>query len=172
MNTNRRAFLGTMGAGLLSPRLLAAQTAPPAGGGGQKIPVRKAKTTPLFKSPEGYPNAIAATADGLWIAEQKTDNAHLVDWNGKVLKTVKTESKNTSGMGVGGGYIWMGANAAPRETRVVSSSMPQSGQRVAKRSVPQIRLRGAWLERIGFVRGARFLVLVEQGQILLAIISS
>src|SRR5262245_66676929 len=91
MKTNRRAFLGTMGAGLLSPRLLAAQSAPAATGGAQKIPVRKAKTTPLFKSPEGYPNAIAATADGLWIAEQKTDNAHLVDWNGKLLKTVKTE---------------------------------------------------------------------------------
>lgn len=61
---------------------------------------------------------------------------------------------------------------APRETRVVSSSMQQSGQRVAKRRVPQIRLRGAWLERIGFVRGAHFLVLVERGQILLAVTSS
>ena len=61
---------------------------------------------------------------------------------------------------------------APREMRVVSSSMQQSGQRVAKRGVPQIRLRGAWLERIGFARGARFLVLVEPGQILLALITS
>ena len=51
--------------------------------------------------------------EGLWIGEQKTDNAHLVDWSGKLLKTVKTESKNTSGMGVGGGFVWMGANAAP-----------------------------------------------------------
>src|SRR5438270_54778 len=86
-------------------------------GGGtsaQKIPTRKAKTTPLFKSPEGYPNAITATADGLWIGEQRTDNAHLVDWNGKVLKTVKTESKNTSGMAIGEGFVWMGANAAPQ----------------------------------------------------------
>jgi len=114
MKTNRRAFIGSLGAGLVSSRLVRAQTAQGASGGAQKIPVRKAKTTPLFKSPEGYPNAIAATADGLWIAEQKTDNAHLVDWNGKLLKTVKTESKNTSGMGVGGGFIWMGANAAPQ----------------------------------------------------------
>src|SRR5207248_4638672 len=35
------------------------------------------------------------------------------DLKGKLLKTVKTESKNTSGMGIGGGFIWMGANAAP-----------------------------------------------------------
>ena len=114
METNRRAFLGSLGAGLLSSRVAGAQSAQGASGGPPRIPTRKAKTTPLFKSPEGYPNAITATADGLWIAEQKTDNAHLVDWNGKVMKTVKTESKNTSGMGVGDGCIWMGANAAPQ----------------------------------------------------------
>ena len=119
--TTRRAFLGILGAGLAAaPRSLAQppgqRGAAPAGEGrGQsEVPVRKVKTTPLFKSPEGYPNAIAVAPDGLWIAEQKTDNAHLVDWNGKVLKTVKTESKNTSGMGFGGGYIWMAANAAPQ----------------------------------------------------------
>src|SRR6202035_3235911 len=84
------------------------------GGGGESAPpARRVKTTPLFKTPEGYPNAIAVAPDGLWIAEQKSNNAHLVDWNGKVLKTVKTESKNTSGMGYGDGCIWMGANAAP-----------------------------------------------------------
>ena len=107
----RRTFLASAGIALLGARFARAQTAqPPAR---PTIPTRKVKTTVLFKSPEGYPNAISATQDGLWIAEQKSDNAHLVDWNGKPLKTVKTESKNTSGMGVGGGYIWMGANAAP-----------------------------------------------------------
>lgn len=123
--TTRRTFLGVLGAGVVGARTLDAPVPagqPPAGQRGaasgegrgeQDVPVRKVKTTPLFKSPEGYPNAISVAPEGLWIAEQKTDNAHLVDWNGKVLKTVKTESKNTSGMGYGGGYIWMGANAAP-----------------------------------------------------------
>jgi streptogramin lyase len=91
---------------------------------------RKAKTTKLFKSPDGFPNAIAATPEGLWIGEQKesgqgainyhlpepqdlTEHAWLVDWNGKVLKTVATQSRNTSGMAVGGGYVWMCANSAP-----------------------------------------------------------
>src|SRR5215471_19756263 len=98
----------------------------------QKPPVssRRAKTRKLFKSPDGYPNAIAATPEGLWIGEQKesgpqatayhlpepkslTENAWLVDWDGKVLKTVTTPSRNTSGMAVGGGYVWMVANAPP-----------------------------------------------------------
>ena len=96
----------------------------------KKPPSRKAKTTKLFKSPPGFPNGIAVTPEGLWIAEQKMSGAQaveyhlpepkslteacwLVDWNGKLLKTVHTESRNTSGMAVGGGYVWMVANAPP-----------------------------------------------------------
>src|SRR5438128_749117 len=99
----RRTFLASAGIALLRARFARAQTAqPPAR---PTIPTRKVKTTVLFKSPEGYPNAISATQDGLWIAEQKSDNAHLVDWNGKPLKTVKTESKNTSGVWAGAGLL-------------------------------------------------------------------
>lgn len=63
---------------------------------------------------------------------------------------------------------------APREMRVVSSSSQQvRGRRAEKRMIPQIRLTGVWLEDIGFVRGANFIVLVEgRGQILLAIVQS
>ncbi|MBN8732437.1 MAG: hypothetical protein J0L64_17980 [Acidobacteria bacterium] len=97
---------------------------------GSRPKPRKAKTTKLFKCPSGFPNGLAVTPQGLWIGEQKlagaqakaynlpeptdlTEHAWLVDWNGKVLKTVKTPSRNTSGMAVGGGYVWMVANAAP-----------------------------------------------------------
>src|SRR5262247_1598454 len=146
----RRAFIGTLGGGLLSTRLVHAQGAQSAGAGQQKIPVRKAKTTPLFKSPEGYPNAIAATADGLWIAEQKTDNAHLVDWNGKLLKSVKTESKNTSGMGVGGGFIWMGANAAPQG--IFQTDM--NGKTISHRQIP---LGGGGCHGVEYVNGKLFI---------------
>src|SRR4030095_13437597 len=99
-------------------------------GGNRRVPSRMAKTTKLFKSPPGYPNGIAVTPEGLWIAEQKvsgaqaaayhlpepeslTECAWLVDWNGKLLKTVTTPSRNTSGMAVGGGHVWMGANSEP-----------------------------------------------------------
>jgi hypothetical protein len=37
----------------------------------RRAPSRMAKTTKLFKSPDGFPNAIAVTPEGLWIAEQK-----------------------------------------------------------------------------------------------------
>src|SRR6266567_7802 len=100
-------------------------------GGGRKVPARMAKTTKLFKSPPGFPNGLAVAPEGLWIGEQKMSGAQavtyhlpepkdlteacwLVDWNGKLLKTVKTPSRNTSGMAYGGGYIWMVANAPPQ----------------------------------------------------------
>src|SRR6187200_1612655 len=77
-----------------------------------------AKTTRMFKSPGVYPNALAVMTDGpggLWIGQQKVtaqnaqtynlpletnrdESAWLVDWNGKLVKTVETHSRNTSGM--------------------------------------------------------------------------
>src|SRR5450755_1398862 len=71
-------------------------------GGNRRGPSRMAKTTNLFKSPQGFPNGIAVTPEGLWIAEQKmsgaqaatyhltepkslSEEAWLVDWNGKLL---------------------------------------------------------------------------------------
>jgi hypothetical protein len=108
-----------------------ADTRKDAGQSNRRVPSRTAKTTKLFKSPQGFPNGIAVTPEGLWIAEQKlsgaqaatyhlpepkslTEDAWLVDWNGKLLKTVTTPSRNTSGMAVGGGYVWMVANAPPQ----------------------------------------------------------
>ncbi len=108
---------------------LAQQPAAPAMGG-HKIPHRQAKTTRLFKSPGLYPNALAVAPEGLWIGQQKLDAetaasfhkpvptdkneaAWLVDWNGKLLKTVITESRNTSGMAYGDGCVWMVANTDP-----------------------------------------------------------
>lgn len=120
------------GFGLIERRAAFAQQAAvaPPSAAARAIPVRKVKTTKLFRSPKGYPNAIAVTSEGLWIGEQKlsgeqaaqyhmaeprdlSEAAWLVDWNGKLLKTVKTPSRNTSGMAVGGGYVWMCANAPP-----------------------------------------------------------
>jgi hypothetical protein len=123
----KREFLAATavaGLGLATRRSTFAQ------GSGRTIPNRKAKTTKLFKSPQGFPNGLALAPEGLWIGEQKLsgalasqyhmpepksldENAWLVDWNGKLLKTVSTPSRNTSGMAFGGGYIWMVANAPP-----------------------------------------------------------
>jgi hypothetical protein len=69
-----------------------------------KVIHRQAKTTKLFKAPGSYPNALAASPQGLWIAQQKLEGAKavkehappqmgseevwLVDWSGRLLKTL------------------------------------------------------------------------------------
>jgi hypothetical protein len=135
--TKREFLTASLGTGLALAEATAAFSQQPAAAarrdGGQpnpRPPSRRVKTTKLFRSPEGFPNAIAVTPEGLWIGEQRlsgaqaatyhlpepkdlTEEAWLVDWNGKLLKTVKTGSRNTSGMAVGGGYVWMVANAPP-----------------------------------------------------------
>lgn len=149
-NINKREFLAvSIGAGLGLPgrsRALAQQGSAPSN---EQTPSRKAKTTKLFKSPPGFPNAIAVTPEGLWIGEQKlsgqhavqyhvpepkdlTEHAWLVDWNGKVLKTVATQSRNTSGMAVGGGYVWMCANEPPEGIFQVDLNSKQ----VSHRQIP------------------------------------
>ena len=107
MNTTRREIIGGLGIGVLGARLLSAQQRP------QAVPVRKGKIIKLFQTPEGFPNALAASPDGWWVGEQKTQHACLLDWKGKLLKTVRTESVNTSGIAYGEGSIFMCANAAP-----------------------------------------------------------
>jgi hypothetical protein len=127
MDMKRRDFL-TSGLGL-GANLALAQTqaqhldaAPPPAK--RELPHRKVTTKPLFKAPPGYPNAVAIAPEGLWVAEQKAQNygkdakrspeaCWLLDWNGKLLKTVLTESCNTSGMAYGDGCVWMGANGGP-----------------------------------------------------------
>ena len=128
MKLHKRDFLAGLGlgGGLMLRSAAAAEigadlgAAPPAKK--REIPHRKVTTRNLFKAPPGYPNGIAVAPEGLWIAEQKaqgygkTGKPHvpeacwLVDWNGKLLKTVMTPSSNTSGMAYGNGHIWMGAN--------------------------------------------------------------
>lgn len=99
---------------------------------GRDVVRRNVTTTPLFRSPSGFPNAMDIDPDGagLWVGEQKmsgqnaitydvpepddlSEAAWLLDWDGNLLKTVTTESRNTSGMAVGGGHVWMVANADP-----------------------------------------------------------
>jgi streptogramin lyase len=75
------------------------------------IPTRQAKVERLFKAPDIHPNALEAALDGLWIGDQVSERVFKVDWRtGKVLHEVQTESHNTSGLAIGGGYLWINAN--------------------------------------------------------------
>mgnify|MGYP001066684003 CR=1 len=94
----RRDFLGQLTAGVLA---------------GSDYPTRTAKVEPLWRSPDGHPNGLEAAGDGLWVGEQITDRAWLLDWKtGKPLVKFETQSSNTSGIACGGGYVWMAANGA------------------------------------------------------------
>ena len=82
------------------------------------IPRRKARTTELFLTPPCWPNAIAADPQGrgFWIQQQRHDKgvetAWLLDRKGKVLHSLVTECVDCSGMTVGNGFVWSGANGA------------------------------------------------------------
>lgn len=101
----RRQVLGLLAASALAAR---------------DYPVHRPDVELLWKSPDGHPNALEATQQGLWVGEQITDTAYLLDWEtGKVLRRVFTESSNSSGLAFGEGYLWMAANgrALRREPR-------------------------------------------------------
>ena len=144
---SKREFLA-IGAGLAAASALTQAQEAGGGRGGRgeaPVPNKTAKTTRLFKSPGMYPNGLAVSSEGLWVAQQKSattpadaansdrdEAAWLVDWNGKLLKTVVTHSRNTSGLAYGNGCVWMGANAAPYGVFQVD----MAGTEVSHRQIP------------------------------------
>jgi streptogramin lyase len=109
MKMRRREFIGATSAlvaGMAAPRVGAQE-----GGSKEKIPTRAAQVERLYKAPDLHPNALEAAADGLWIGDQVSEKVFKVDWKtGKVLLELQTESHNTSGLAIGAGYMWLGAN--------------------------------------------------------------
>jgi hypothetical protein len=109
----------------------------------KQVPHRKVTTRNLFKVSDGYPNGIAVAPEGVWVAEQKAQGygrsgkrvkeaAWLFDWNGKKLKTVLTDSSNTSGFAFGNGHVWMGANGGDEGIYEVDLD----GRLVSHRQIP------------------------------------
>jgi hypothetical protein len=115
MNINRRGFVG---AALAAGVATAQTTESPGSPHREEILSRKAKVVKVFKSPDEHPNALEATPNALWVGGQVSEIAYKVDWKThKVLHQVQTESHNTSGMAVGGGYLWMSANGGVSNRR-------------------------------------------------------
>ena len=157
----KRDFLAAgfgLGAGLAASTMLAMAQAPaPAAAGGRgAVKTARARTTRLFRSPGLYPNGLAVAPEGLWIGQQKVspsvardwgvplpsdrdEAAWLVDWNGKLLRTVMTPCRNCSGTAFGGGALWMAANESPHGIFQLDA---QSGKLIAERQIPLAP--GAW----------------------------
>jgi len=107
MNIKRREFIGTALAGAVAAGRAWGQS------GSSEVPAREVKVEKLYKAPDIHPNALEAAEDGLWIADQISEHVAKVDWEtGKVLHEMVSESHNTSGIAVGGGYLWLNANGA------------------------------------------------------------
>lgn len=61
----------------------------------------------LFLTPGPQPNGMQATAEGLWILDQITNELHLVSYSGEVLKTLATEADKGSGVTDSGDALWL-----------------------------------------------------------------
>ncbi len=112
------------------------------------VPNRMAKTTKLFMAPPGYPNCIATDPEGkgFWVAEQRHDgepeSVWLLDFKGKVLKTILQGTRDCTGMTVGDGYIWSACEGAaqinhpnPPIDGVFQTSIA-TGKQVSRRQIP------------------------------------
>ena len=188
MRMNRRELLAVgLGLNLTSSVALARQggvAVDRSGGGrGSDVPARTARTTRMFKSPGLYPNALAVMTDspgGLWIGQQKVtaasaktynlplekdpeEAAWLVDWSGKLVKTVTTNSRNTSGLAYGDGCVWMGANAEPFGIFQVD----MNGRQVSHRQIPlSIDGRGGGTHGVKWHNGKLWIAALRLGGIL------
>ncbi len=122
------------------------------GGGGRKLPQRKAKTTKLFKTPGPWPNALASSPQGLWVAQQHLTESEakgvnvpwptkgkeqvwLMDMNGKVLKTVESNASNTSGLAFGNGDLYVCSNTDDEASGIHKVNVA-SGKQTAQLQLP------------------------------------
>ncbi len=90
---------------------------------------------PLFRAPYALPNGLQVTDDGLWIVDQMTDRAALVEIAEandygvtQLLAEVSTESSNTSGLTWGDGALWLAANGTGARWRRERPTDAQSGE--------------------------------------------
>ena len=78
--------------------------------------VRKAsRVETVFMAPTSAPNGMNASHEGLWMIDQITDDAYLVDESGRMLRRIMTESGNSSGLAYGQSCLWAALNGGRRD---------------------------------------------------------
>lgn len=60
------------------------------------------------------PNGLQWTNEGLFVIDQSTDNVYVLGEDGRVLRKMPTLTENSSGITVGGGYMWTSSNGATK----------------------------------------------------------
>ncbi|MDE2997474.1 MAG: hypothetical protein OXU79_00175 [Gemmatimonadota bacterium] len=88
-----------------------------------------------FRAPYGMPNGVQATGDGIWVVDQVTDRAALLDVADadeygmlRMRFEVPTESSNTSGLAWGDGSLWLAANGPAEKWRQPRDTDADSGE--------------------------------------------
>jgi streptogramin lyase len=98
-----------------------------------KETARRVKVVTAFRSPGPQPNGLQATAEGLWVLDQRENRVYLVDYeNGKVLRGLDTDSKAGSGITFDGEALWL----ASTYSREIIRADARTGKTLAKYSSP------------------------------------
>ena len=71
------------------------------------MPYKTARFEKRFASPGKHPNGLQA-ADGLWSIDQADNKVYRQDFaTGKVLFEAQTDTVSSSGITLGGGFLWI-----------------------------------------------------------------
>jgi outer membrane protein assembly factor BamB len=110
----------------------------------ENVPVIRKRVEKVFLAPGKMPNALQATADGLWILDQVDPNkAHKVRFtDGSVLHEIQTESIHGSGITFGDGALWVASTFGLKILKVD----PTNGKTLASFDTPGLE-NVAWGSR-------------------------
>ena len=76
----------------------------------------------VFQAPGPHPNGLQATPAGLWVLDQETNQVHLVDYDGRVLRTLATASDRGSGITDDGHALWVASTYSCELLRIDRAS--------------------------------------------------
>lgn len=81
-----------------------------------------------FNGPGEQVNGLEAVPEGLWLCDQRDNNAYLVDLQGRVQTRFPSPARNASGITFGAGSVWIASNTRPW---LIFRHDPQTGQCLA-----------------------------------------
>ena len=92
-----------------------------------------------FDAPGPQPNGMQATRDGIWILDQKTNQAALVSFSGEVQETIDTASDRGSGITDTGSALWLASTYDRQILRIDR----QTGETLQRFDTPGADVTGA-----------------------------